>query len=138
MSVSYLSVFTAYYYRKLRMTLPICKGTKKDGQPCKFRAREGDYCKFHSPKDSKDCPICYEEIKGKDAKVTSCKHLFHRECLEKWTRENSTCPMCRTIIAPTAPKRPRPATTVYIRPFSFIENGRTYHISGSVFELTDY
>jgi hypothetical protein len=144
------------------MCVTKCQGVKKDGQPCRYRAVCGDYCRIHSPKEVpevpkapkapkapevpetpeapevEDCPICYEGIlDSKDAKVTSCKHLFHRECLEKWTCEKSTCPMCRTIIAPTAPKRVRPVS-VYIRPFSFTENGRTYQMRGSVFELADY
>lgn len=114
-----------------------CQGTKKDGQPCSYRATAGDYCRIHSPKESKDCPICYEEIKAKDEKVTTCKHSFHHACLQEWTRDHSTCPMCRTIIAPNAPKRIKPVS-VYMRPFAFTENGRTYHFRGSVFELADY
>ncbi len=117
------------------MTLPICKGVKKSGDACRFRAREGDYCRIHAPKESKDCPICYEVIKGKDSKVTSCKHLFHRECLEKWTRDHSTCPMCRHIIAPVPPQHIKP---IYMRPLSFTGNVRTYYFSGSIFEIAEY
>ncbi len=114
------------------MTLTICKGVKKNGDACRFRAREDGYCRIHAPKESKECPICYEVIKGKDSKVTSCKHLFHRECLEKWTRDNSTCPMCRHIIAPVAPKRVK---SVYMRPFTFTEDGRIYRYSWSIFDV---
>jgi hypothetical protein len=27
---------------------------------------------------------------------TTCKHYFHRECIEDWTKINSRCPECRT------------------------------------------
>ena len=112
-----------------------CKGIKKNGEACRYRASVGDYCRIHSPVE---CPICYEEIKGKDAKVTSCKHSFHSECLQRWTRCNSTCPMCRTIIAPTAPERVKPPN-LYVRRFSYTWDGRTYdHFGGSIFEVADY
>lgn len=28
-----------------------------------------------------------------------CGHVFHRQCLERWTRQSSTCPNCRASFA---------------------------------------
>jgi hypothetical protein len=40
------------------------------------------------------CPICLEEMKTK--KQTLCNHLFHKECIEEWIKNNkNTCPLCR-------------------------------------------
>jgi hypothetical protein len=117
------------------MGLPICQGTKKDGKPCQFRGRWDGWCKFHAPKDCPDCPICYEAVTAKDHIKTICNHEFHRSCLQKWTKDHTTCPLCRALVVPKPPKKP---LTVRMRPFSFVEGGRTYHFSGSVFEVADY
>ena len=45
------------------------------------------------------CPICFEKInesKCNDNYTTKCQHIFHNECLLSWTRQNNSCPMCRT------------------------------------------
>ena len=45
------------------------------------------------------CPICLEEFTKEDQNkmvVTSCKHTFHKECLEKITLPQ--CPVCRRNI----------------------------------------
>ena len=104
------------------MTLPICKGVTKAGKRCQFRGRHHGYCKFHadpehlcdSGKDMGDCPICYEKVTKGTSTITSCKHTFHRICLQRWTEENSTCPMCRGNIRPISgvlAPRPPPLPT---------------------------
>jgi hypothetical protein len=107
------------------MTLPICKGVTKAGKRCSYRGRHHGYCKLHADpehlcdtgKDLGDCPICYEKVTKGTSTITRCKHVFHRRCLQRWTEENSTCPMCRENIRPTtgvlAP-RPPPAPIIYI------------------------
>jgi len=88
-------------------SIPICCGFKKNGQPCQFRGRYDGRCKFHAPKEPVgslcDCPICYEKITSSNMIKTSCKHEFHRSCLERWTSKNSSCPLCR---APVESERP--------------------------------
>jgi len=41
------------------------------------------------------CPICLENPTNK---TTACSHHFCRECIDLWTREHSTCPICRANI----------------------------------------
>ena len=64
------------------------------------KTKEGDDC----------CSICLEDFKNKDennegkpvAELNcSNKHIFHVDCLEKWTRVNHVCPICRETIDPT-------------------------------------
>lgn len=45
-----------------------------------------------------DCPICLNKIGKKTKKKTSCNHIYHHYCLDKWLIENDNCPMCRTIL----------------------------------------
>lgn len=122
--------------------LPVCSGVKKDGQPCKFRGRFDGKCKFHAPKDCPECPICYEAVPTKNNIKTSCNHVFHRTCLQRWTRDHNSCPLCRANIRPVPPPAPlynpehSPRTmTITMAPFTFTENGHTFRSTGSSFEL---
>nr|XP_016481423.1 PREDICTED: uncharacterized protein LOC107802429 [Nicotiana tabacum] len=40
----------------------------------------------------------------KGRKITSCSHIFHENCLDKWIMhgkgQNSNCPLCRSVIIP--------------------------------------
>ncbi|WP_422139651.1 RING finger domain-containing protein [Endozoicomonas sp. ALC020] len=50
-------------------------------------------------KPSDNCPVCLETFAGKKVMVLKqCKHMFHRDCLERWLSKNSTCPSCRTSL----------------------------------------
>lgn len=45
------------------------------------------------------CPICLSDmVVGEEVRVLSCKHIFHRPCLDEWLRVNASCPTCRTSI----------------------------------------
>lgn len=50
-------------------------------------------------KYSKDieCSICYENLIDNVIK-TNCNHLYHKYCIETWTKQNDTCPLCRTYL----------------------------------------
>ncbi|KAF2748627.1 hypothetical protein M011DRAFT_457363 [Sporormia fimetaria CBS 119925] len=54
-----------------------------------------------------ECSICatnYQE--GGEAPVQlPCMHIFGSLCLEKWTQQSATCPMCRTILHPIPPSK---------------------------------
>jgi len=60
----------------------------------KFRdATEGETSAAES------CPVCLEDFGPKAPKVLSCGHVFCAPCLSQWTRENSTCPICRAPVS---------------------------------------
>ena len=39
-----------------------------------------------------NCPICTE--KTSDSYKTTCNHLFCRECIGEWLKDNKKCPIC--------------------------------------------
>lgn len=46
-----------------------------------------------------DCSICFEEMKiGKLEKCGTCCNHFHSECLVRWLKSKSNCPLCRSVI----------------------------------------
>ncbi len=42
-----------------------------------------------------DCSICLESLSTSVCE-TSCKHQYHKECIETWSKSSSTCPLCRS------------------------------------------
>jgi len=43
-----------------------------------------------------ECCCCCEPFDAeREIKKTPCTHYFHEECLEKWLRVSTTCPLCR-------------------------------------------
>ena len=47
----------------------------------------------------RECSICMEELTDdSNIKVTTCMHVYHRHCLDRWLIKKNTCPECRTII----------------------------------------
>lgn len=49
-----------------------------------------------------ECSICLEAYEKGDkissAKIDTCIHVFHEECLTLWLKENDDCPLCRCNI----------------------------------------
>ena len=45
----------------------------------------------------RECGICMEKICGIGlwAKVNSCEHEFHADCIRQWAEKANTCPLCR-------------------------------------------
>lgn len=43
------------------------------------------------------CAICQEDFIGGAAarRLTVCRHLFHRECIDRWFNTSVRCPVCR-------------------------------------------
>lgn len=42
------------------------------------------------------CVVCLESgEKGESMVRLTCKHVFHKGCVEKWLQESQTCPSCR-------------------------------------------
>ena len=75
--------------------MPICNGITRAGNPCKRHACEGILtCASHAS----ECSICLDKIKMNELTVTPCGHLFHVTCLDPWTHEHDTCPLCRQLV----------------------------------------
>ncbi|XP_049804359.1 uncharacterized protein LOC126246476 [Schistocerca nitens] len=45
-----------------------------------------------------DCRICLIDESNSYVVKTSCKHIFHKECIDEWLKEKENCSLCRTII----------------------------------------
>jgi len=58
------------------------------------KACKREVYKIISLKSEEECSICYEE-NDKQCAVLRCKHLYHKECIDKWLINNTTCPQCR-------------------------------------------
>lgn len=49
--------------------------------------------------DSYMCAVCIESYKASEVvTVLTCKHIFHKECIEPWLLDKRTCPMCKCDI----------------------------------------
>ena len=46
------------------------------------------------------CTICLENISiDQWCRETMCSHKFHVCCIDKWLKNNNTCPNCRTKVS---------------------------------------
>tara|TARA_Y100000996_G_scaffold391325_1_gene353229 strand:+ start:55 stop:303 length:249 start_codon:yes stop_codon:yes gene_type:complete len=46
-----------------------------------------------------ECVICLEKMReSENLTILKCSHIYHSECIEKWLKKKSICPMCDTII----------------------------------------
>ena len=54
------------------------------------------------------CPICLEEVIDSDnnKKVLHCNHTFHKNCIDRWLRTRSQCPVCRRRVQSRPRGRP--------------------------------
>ncbi|KAM0679686.1 hypothetical protein GINT2_002094 [Glugoides intestinalis] len=50
-----------------------------------------------------DCPICLETYSaGEDIRLLSCKHCFHKNCIDSWLKTMLKCPVCRNPVTKLA------------------------------------
>ncbi|KAG8391939.1 hypothetical protein BUALT_Bualt01G0239100 [Buddleja alternifolia] len=51
--------------------------------------------------DCNICSICLESYSPREIlrSIAKCEHYFHADCIELWLSKNSTCPLCRTVLA---------------------------------------
>lgn len=51
-------------------------------------------------KSSIKCAICLDNIINiKSLEITTCNHLYHKNCLHAWINKKDNCPMCRNNIS---------------------------------------
>ncbi|CAD8080713.1 unnamed protein product [Paramecium sonneborni] len=48
-----------------------------------------------SPAKDQECIICLDLLEKYQCRFTSCKHIFHDQCLNEWLQIQQTCPLCR-------------------------------------------
>jgi hypothetical protein len=79
-----------------------CKGSYKNGNPCRYGAKYNGFCGLHISQDGSaadaECPICQDKLAGKKSMVLPCKHRFCRPCVVEWLGRKDTCPMCRAAV----------------------------------------
>lgn len=49
------------------------------------------------------CAVCLYEFEADDKvrRLSNCRHVFHRSCLDRWMEHDQrTCPLCRTPLIP--------------------------------------
>lgn len=45
------------------------------------------------------CVVCFELYKPNDTiRILTCKHFFHKNCIDPWILSHGTCPMCKCDI----------------------------------------
>ncbi|XP_045420886.1 E3 ubiquitin-protein ligase RNF133 [Lemur catta] len=45
------------------------------------------------------CVVCFESYKPNDTvRILTCKHFFHKNCIDPWILSHGTCPMCKCDI----------------------------------------
>lgn len=70
---------------------------------------------YHSRGESKDgaaaavdCAVCLGQVAEGEMvrQLPTCRHAFHNECIDKWLRSHSLCPLCRAETKPPPPPPP--------------------------------
>ena len=46
------------------------------------------------------CSICLDNYSNPEIKLNKlpCNHIFHKDCIQEWLKNNDTCPECRSEI----------------------------------------
>lgn len=63
------------------------------------RSLRSVFSSWRKQADTGECSICLESYKPGEmicvAKVETCDHVFHKECLIEWLKRKDCCPLCR-------------------------------------------
>ncbi|XP_076769313.1 E3 ubiquitin-protein ligase RNF133 [Arvicanthis niloticus] len=99
-----LAYFTFYHIRRLwvariedRRWKRLTRELKKAFGQLQVRIlKEGDE-EVNPNADS--CVICFEAYKPNEiVRILTCKHFFHKNCIDPWILAHGTCPMCKCDI----------------------------------------
>ena len=54
-------------------------------------------------KEDASCSVCIESFEqGDDLRsLPTCRHVFHKECIDEWLAQHTTCPNCRASLMST-------------------------------------
>lgn len=65
----------------------------------KYKKREGFV-------EGTDCSVCLSEFEENERLrlLPKCNHAFHVPCIDTWLKSHSSCPLCRSNIAPFVPQ----------------------------------
>lgn len=45
------------------------------------------------------CPICIDDFENESSVILlTCKHIFHKNCINSWLRIKNSCPMCKISV----------------------------------------
>jgi len=81
------------------------------------------------------CSICLCDIVRSDkTEKLRCKHIYHKDCINKWKVQHNTCPVCRYVIgnvirvepvaAPVAVARVVEASAPAVSIYEYISNSK--------------
>ena len=59
------------------------------------RKKLNSLCPRHVTDIDSDCSICLSTMVKKEVKSLPCIHTFHIECIDKWLKKSTRCPLCR-------------------------------------------
>ena len=46
--------------------------------------------------EKQQCVICMDDFEhGRKVRELGCGHRYHRGCIDRWFRENTSCPICK-------------------------------------------
>lgn len=65
--------------------------------PAEIKALGGVETHGEDGAHDEDCPICLNSICAGDTirQLGTCKHVFHRSCIDLWLLRSAECPMCK-------------------------------------------
>ena len=76
-----------------------CRGKTKKGDNCRNKIGEAsNYCWIHK---LDTCSICLDELNNFPQTKILCNHKFHKKCIMKWFKNNTSCPVCRQDVYKT-------------------------------------
>lgn len=103
-TVAYLFLYCAWRPRapnsSTRRRRQIKANVKKAIAQLQLRVlKEGD--KELDPNEH-SCVVCFDTYRPQDAvRILTCKHFFHKACIDPWLLARRTCPMCKCDILKT-------------------------------------
>ncbi|XP_010552923.1 PREDICTED: RING-H2 finger protein ATL66-like [Tarenaya hassleriana] len=109
-STALLLVFLSLYIRRICLLrlpqahapppLPISRFSSCGLDPAEIRSLPVVLCRREPAEEESECCICLGGFEdGDKVKVLpQCRHCYHCECVDRWLRSESSCPICRVSV----------------------------------------